>query len=112
MATSLTLSAERIAPTTIVPRAQPRAVASPSSAIKPITSSSDLQQQSQPTTVIVDVTDAHGVHRSITVSPSDSTIDLAQRYAMSVPGGISEKQFQKLVNILNDTVLQHFGRVA
>jgi hypothetical protein len=67
--------------------------------------------QPQPT-VIVDVTDAHGVHRSITVSPSDSTVDLAQRYAMSVAGGISEKQFQKLVNILNETMFQHFGRVV
>jgi hypothetical protein len=67
---------------------------------------------SQESAVVVDVTDKEGVHRSITIRPGDSVMALAEAYANLVPGGISDKQFQKLVHILSETVLQHFGRAS
>lgn len=104
MAAHLNIAAGNIAP---LSHPAP-SVAPPPAAAHPTATS---HTQAQPT-VIVDVTDSQGVHRTITVSASDSAVDLAQRYATSVPGGISEKQFQKLVHILNETAAQHFGRFA
>lgn len=59
--------------------------------------------------VVIDVTDSAGVHRSIEVRPGDVPQRLAHAYASMIPGGISAKQQAKLVGILEEAMLTHFG---
>lgn len=60
--------------------------------------------------VVVDVTDKDGVKRSIEVREDDEPLKLAELYAASVPGGLTSRQFAKLLHILESTAQSHFLR--
>lgn len=103
-AAALAIAAERLLSTRL-PRGEPGATHDEDASAV----SENVTKPRNSGVVVVDVTDRSGTRRSIEVREGDVPAELAQRYAASVPGGITSKQFSKLVHILQDTKVAHFG---